>query len=166
MNFRLLPISLATLCCTCGHLSAEVVQASPQSRSQQLADAASKSVADGDSATAERLLSEAIALDPSFCEGWVGLGMLKLRRQDIPGAKSAYEKALTLHAAKDSPSSSYHLLQQVFILRLLRRDSEAASIYAEASRRFPEDLAVKAHGSILTLDLDSKTSDIVALPKP
>ncbi|MHC4212050.1 MAG: tetratricopeptide repeat protein [Planctomycetota bacterium] len=108
---------------------------------QKLSREASWLMKDGDFGKTRDLLEQAVALDPAFAEAWVGLGMVYLKLGDSAKARDAYEKGFSLHEHnyKEDPNDANQLIQQIGVLLLLGRDSQAKKLVAEGSLKHRGD---------------------------
>ena len=101
-----------------------------------------------DWARAEGLLAKAVQSDPHTGVYWLSLGTMRIRLNNKPGAKQAYEGALrafqleaNTDAAKNDPEP---WLKQMQVLALLGRTDEARAMLDKTAKRFPQDRNVRA----------------------
>ena len=97
-------------------------------------------------ARAEKLLTQASALEFDNGKTWISLGMIRVRLGRKPAAKAAYESAL--HAYEEAyalePKSAQLYLQQVYLLALLGRMPEARSVLAQIQKKHGADPEVRS----------------------
>ncbi|MFM8619774.1 MAG: hypothetical protein ACKOE8_13745 [Opitutaceae bacterium] len=104
---------------------------------------------------AEGLLLKATEVAPDEAEIWVSLGAARVLRGDKAQARTAYEKALSLHAgaaSEKSGSPAEPWLRQVHILALLGREKDARVLLEKAGRRLDGNREVKAFIDARELD--------------
>ena len=103
---------------------------------------------------AEKLLTQACALEFDNGKTWISLGMIRVRLGQKPTAKVAYESAL--HAYEEAyalePKSAQLYLQQVYLLALLGRMPEARSVLAEIQKKHGADSQVRSFVQSRQLD--------------
>jgi Tfp pilus assembly protein PilF len=94
-----------------------------------------------DYAGARATAAEALQLDPQYEEAWVAFGMASVRLGEPDKARQAYERALALHQSSERqrrPDAS-QVYQEVFLLSLLSRYTEAQELLRRARADFPTD---------------------------
>ncbi len=114
-----------------------------------------------DHAGAEKMLSQAVELDPTVPVYWSNLGMARVKLGDNSGAKKAYKRELELleKAAKKDPKDLNAQLAPITPLVLLGRADDARELLEKVARDNPSDFRVKQL-------VDSKFIDqVVADPK-
>jgi|WetSurMetagenome_2_1015567.scaffolds.fasta_scaffold938603_1 Flp pilus assembly protein TadD len=113
-------------------------------RSQQLASESAAAFNTKDYAKAQTLAAEATNADPQFAEAWVGYGMASVRLGQTNQARQAYQQALTLHQAhhRQNPSDADQVVQQIFLLTLLGRPTEAEALLEQARMDYPNDQTI------------------------
>jgi Flp pilus assembly protein TadD len=94
-----------------------------------------------DYAKAQTLAERATSIDPQFAEAWVGYGMASVRLGQTDHAREAYERALSLHKARhlQNPSDAKQVFQQIFLLTLLGRQTDAEALLKQAHTDYPSD---------------------------
>ena len=94
-----------------------------------------------DYARAQTLAGQAAGIDPQFAEAWVVYGMASVRLGQTDRAREAYERALSLYQARhhQNPSDANPVVQQIFLLTLLRRPAEAETLLKQAQADYPSD---------------------------
>jgi tetratricopeptide (TPR) repeat protein len=85
------------------------------------------------------LLEKAIGLDPRFAEAYLLLGSLSSELQDLPGAISAYQKAI--EANPDLEEAHYRLSQTYELSGQKEKAREELAIYKQLSNRAAEQSA-------------------------
>ena len=90
---------------------------------------------------AEGLYAQAAGLCPDTGDLWINLGIVRMRLDDHPGARSAYKSALSAFEADCSrdPANSRAVLRRAYVLVILGRADEARSTVDRARARFPDD---------------------------
>jgi len=105
-------------------------------------------------ARAEKLLTQASVLEFDNGKTWISLGMIRVRLSRKAAAKAAYESAL--HAYEEAyvlqPKSAQLYLQQVYLLALLGRMTEARSLLAEIQKKHGADPEVRSFVQSRQLD--------------
>ncbi|MGB8371104.1 MAG: tetratricopeptide repeat protein [Limisphaerales bacterium] len=111
------------------------------SRPQQLANESAAALNAKDFAKAQTLAAEATSNDPQFAEAWVEYGMASVRLGQSDHARQAYERALSLYQARhrQNPSDANQVFQQIFLLTLLGRPTEAEALLKQAHIDYPND---------------------------
>jgi len=111
------------------------------SHSQQLASESAAAMNAKDYNKAQTLAAEATRLSPDFAEAWVEYGMASVRLGQVDQARRAYERALSLHQARyrQDPSDANQVCQQIFVLTLLDRSSEAEALMEKARAAHASD---------------------------
>jgi Flp pilus assembly protein TadD len=114
------------------------------SRSTQLASESAAAFNAKEYVKAQTLAEEATSADPQFAEAWVGYGMASVRLGQTDHARQAYEQALSLHQARhrQNPSDADQVVQQIFLLTLLGRPTEAETLLKQASTDYPNDQTI------------------------
>jgi tRNA A-37 threonylcarbamoyl transferase component Bud32/tetratricopeptide (TPR) repeat protein len=94
-----------------------------------------------DFAKAQSLAAEATRQNPKFAEAWAADGLASARLGQVDRARQAYERALLLYQDKsrENPSDANSVLQQIFLLTLLDRSTEAAALLENARKSYPDD---------------------------
>ena len=99
-----------------------------------------------DYARAERLLTQATVLEFDHGNSWVSLGAMRVRLGQRPAAKKAYESAL--HAFEDAanatPAAPEISLQQVSVLALLGRTSDARALLVKIEKKHGSNAVIRA----------------------
>ena len=105
-------------------------------------------------ARAEKLLTQACALEFDNGKTWISLGMIRVRLGRKPAAKEAYETALQAYeeAYALEPKSAQLYLQQVYLLALLGRMTEARSVLADIQKKHGADPEVRSFVQSRQLD--------------
>jgi Flp pilus assembly protein TadD len=113
-------------------------------RSRRFANESAAAFNAKDYAKAQTLAAEATNLDPQFAEAWVGYGMASVRLGQTNQARQAYEQALALHQARhrQNPSNADQVVQQIFLLTLLGRPTEAEALLKQARIDYPHDQTI------------------------
>ena len=121
-----------------------VAHTSVSSRSQLLASDSATAFNAKDYLKAQTLAAEATNADPQFAEAWVGYGMASVRLGQRDQARQAYEQALALHQARhrQNPSDANQPVQQIFLLTLLGRPTEAEMMLKQARIDYPNDQTI------------------------
>jgi tetratricopeptide (TPR) repeat protein len=103
---------------------------------------------------AEKLLTQASALEFDNGKTWISLGMVRVRLGRKPAAKAAYESALQAYqeAYALEPKSAQLYLQQVYVLALLGRIPEARRVLTEIQQKHGTDPAVRSFVQTRQLD--------------
>ena len=114
------------------------------SRSNQLASESAAAYNAKDFAKAQALAAEATSTDPQFAEAWVAYGMASVRLGQTDQARQAYERALALHQARhrQNPSDANQVVQQIIMLTLLGRPTEAETLLKQARIVYPNDQTI------------------------
>ena len=114
------------------------------SRSQPLAGESATASNAKDYVKAQRLAAEATSIDPQFAEAWVEYGMASVRLGQTEHARQAYEQALSLHQARhrQNPSDANQVVQQIFLLTLLGRPTEAEILLKQAGTDYPNNQTI------------------------
>jgi len=133
-SLTLLTFALVT---SCAHTPSNATA----SRSQQLASESATALNAEDYSQAQSLAAQATSIDPQFAEAWVGYGMASVRLGQTDRARDAYEHALSLHQARHraNPADANQVFQQIFVLALLGRSDEAATLLKQAEIEYPND---------------------------
>lgn len=107
-----------------------------------------------DFARAEGLLAKATALCPDTGKYWVDLGSIRVRLKQKDAARVAYKSGLLAYevAATKDASDPGAVLQKIYVLSLLGQIDEARAELMQASKRFPENRAVKSFSEGKQLD--------------
>lgn len=94
---------------------------------------------------AEGLLAKATALCPDAGDSWVSLGSVRMKLGQRDAAKTAYKWALTAFedAAAKNKTDPEPLLQQVTVLALLGRVTDARALADKLPARFPAHRSVR-----------------------
>lgn len=113
---------------------------------QQLISQAAQAMVDNQYQKARSLFDEVVRLDPDFAEAWVGQGQASALLGDIPAARKPYERAVLLHAQRyrKTPGDSGQLVQQVYVLFLLGRDTEGRDLLTQGLKAHPADEQLNA----------------------
>ncbi len=108
---------------------------------QSLVDRATQAFLDAEYEKARSLSEEVVHLRPDFAEAWVLHGKSCVLEGDTASAREAYERALQLHAERyrTNPEDTSQLAQQVYVLLLLRRDTEARALLTQGLEAHPAD---------------------------
>jgi len=140
MKIALIPVLALALFTSC----ARAPHNATASRPQQLANESAAAFNAKDYAKAQTLAAEATSIDPQFAEAWVGYGIASLRLGQSDHARQAYERALSLHQARhrQNPSDANQVLQQIFLLTLLGRPTEAETLLKQARTDYPNDQTI------------------------
>ncbi|MEI8089195.1 MAG: tetratricopeptide repeat protein [Opitutaceae bacterium] len=103
---------------------------------------------------AEKLLTQACALEFDNGKTWISLGMIRVRLGRKPAAKEAYESALHAYAEAYAlqPKSAQLYLQQVYLLALMGRMTDARSVLAEIQKQHGTDPEVRSFVQSRQLD--------------
>ena len=131
-------VCLSLSACVSGPSQAEEQQAA------RLAAQSARAMLTKDFAAAQQADREAVRLNPTFAEAWVGLGMASMKLGQVSVAQDAYEHALAEHRARQqrNPEDASQVLQEVTVLVLLGRHAEAGARLRDARRLFPNDQTV------------------------
>ena len=138
MNERLVIVVVLSVLCIAG-CADRVPMANDCA--QSLADRATQAFLDAEYEKARSLSEEAVRVRPDLAEAWVLHGKSCVLEGDTATARKAYERALQLHAERyrTSPEDTNQLVQQVYILFLLHRDSEARALLTQGLEAHPAD---------------------------
>ena len=111
------------------------------SSSDQLIHESSVAFNAKDYTKAQALAAQAKALDPNAEGAWVGYGTASAMLGQPDKARDAYERALSLCQAISSrhPSDVSVVYQQIYLLTLLDRSSEAEALLRQARINHPND---------------------------
>jgi Flp pilus assembly protein TadD len=114
---------------------------STDDRAQSLAARAAEAIVDKEYEKARSLLEEAVSLKPDFAEAWVGHGQSCALMGDSVSARESYERALELHSQRyrEDSRDANQLVQQVFVLFLLGRETQARDLLAQGLEAHPAD---------------------------
>ncbi len=98
-----------------------------------------------DHAGAEKMLAQAVELDPTVPVYWSNLGMVRVQLGDNSGAKKAYKRELELleKAAKKDAKDINAQLAPITPLVLLGRADDARKLLEKIGRDNPSDFRVK-----------------------
>ncbi len=143
---RLTAALLGLTLCLCPACKPKPKEISPLQRKQaaSLASEAEFAVTVKDLARAEGLYRQATELCPDVPEYWESLGVTQRRMNNLAGARTAYRRALEVHADRYKlEKNPGDLLQQAWILALLGRDDEAVSLMKKAAVAHPDDARIR-----------------------
>jgi tetratricopeptide (TPR) repeat protein len=89
---------------------------------------------------AEDLLAKAVKIAPSG-DYWLSLGATRVRLNNRPGAKDAYQSALKSYEEDSARNNaiSEPLLMQAYVFALLGRHDASRAMIEKAAKRFPDD---------------------------
>jgi len=134
---HLIPILAVALLTSCAPPPHDATASTPQ----QLASESATALNAKDYAKAQTLARQATSIDPKFAEAWVGYGMASVRLGQTDQARAAYEQALSLHQARhrQNPSDANQVFQQIFLLTLLGRQTDAETLLKQAHIDYPSD---------------------------
>jgi tetratricopeptide (TPR) repeat protein len=97
-----------------------------------------------DFARAEGLYQQATGLCPDVPQYWENLGVTRRRLNDLNGARAAYRQALAVHEDRYRQARNpADLLQQAWLLALLGRDDDAATLMRKTISLYPDDARVR-----------------------
>jgi Flp pilus assembly protein TadD len=135
-----IPVLAATLLTAC----AQTPPAATASTPRQLASQSATALNAKDYTKAQALAKKATDIDPKFAEAWVGYGMASVRLGQADQARTAYERALSLHQARhlQNPSDANQVVQQIFLLTLLGRSADAEALLKQAHTDYPTDQTI------------------------
>jgi beta-lactamase regulating signal transducer with metallopeptidase domain len=107
---------------------------------QELVSKATVYMNPGEYQAARESLLSALQEKPDFAEAWVAYGMASSKLKDYKQTKTAYEKALKIYSDKylNNPDANC-LIQQVHILSLLNKDSEAEKLIDDGKLKYMQD---------------------------
>jgi Flp pilus assembly protein TadD len=134
---HLIPVLAVALLTSCSSGSHDTTALT----SQQLANESATAMNAKDYAKAHTMAKEATRIDPQFAEAWVSYGMASVSLGQTNQARHAYERALSLYQARhiQNPSDANPVFQQVFVLTLLGRPTEAQTLLKQAHADYPND---------------------------
>jgi Flp pilus assembly protein TadD len=152
------PLVFAALILSFGACKPKDVEVSSDNRAQAV-----KLVTDADMqnllkdyAGAEKLLVQAVELDPTVPVYWSNLGMIRMQLGDKSGAKKAYKRELEIceKAAKKDAKDIDAQLSQLRPLVLLGRADDARKLLEKIGRDNPDNFNLKQL-------IDSKPIDLM-----
>ena len=137
---HLIAVLAAALFTSCAPAPHDAAVTTPQ----QLASESAAALNAKDYTKAQTLARQATRIDPKFAEAWVGYGMASVRLGQTNQARTAYERALSLHQARhhQNPSDANQVVQQIFLLTLLGRSDKAERLLKQARIDYPTDQTI------------------------
>jgi tetratricopeptide (TPR) repeat protein len=137
---HLIPVLAVALLTSCSPATHDATSSTPQKLASESATALNAK----DYAKAQTLARQATSIDPQFAEAWVGYGMASVRLGQTDHARDAYERALSLHQARhlQNPSDANQVVQQIFLLTLLGRPTEAETLLKQAHIDYSSDQTI------------------------
>lgn len=129
-----------------------------------LASEADFALAMKDLPRAETLYKKVVELGPDTPMYWQNLGVIQRRQGNVKGARSAYERALALHAGEyKTNQKAESLAQQVWLLSLLGRHADAEKLIKRAQADHPNDPLVRQLADPKKMDAMRHSPDFQAL---
>ena len=147
---HLIPILTVALLTSCAPAPHDGTASTPH----QFASESATALNAKDYTKAQTLARKATSIDPKFAEAWVGYGMASVRLGQTDQARAAYEQALSLHQARhlQNPSDANQVFQQIFLLTLLGRQTDAETLLKQAHTDYPSDQQIeKLAGDFTTM---------------
>jgi tetratricopeptide (TPR) repeat protein len=95
---------------------------------------------------AEGLYAKAADLCPDTGETWVNLALVRMHLGDRPGARAAYQTALSAYEAQSdsAPADSKAVLRRAYVLVILGRADEARAAVEKARAKHPDDRRLRS----------------------
>lgn len=113
---------------------------------------------------AETLYRQALEIGPDLPLYWQTLGVIQRKQGNVKGARTAYERALDLYADEYRTSrKSESLAQQVWLLSLLGRQSDAEKLIKRAQAEHPNDPLLRQLADPKKLEAMRQSPDFQAL---
>lgn len=128
----------------CSKKDAEVSSVARAQAAKLAADAEMQNLL-RDYAGAEKMLAQAVELDPEVINYWWGLGVNRALAGDMSGAKKAYKRELELceKAAKKKKDDIEVQISALRPLVVLGRADDARKLLEKLGRDYPDSLRVK-----------------------